>query len=728
MKLSAGKWRSWINMEFDEKISELTRGITDPKKRIETLLDEAYAMRRTDPGFTKQCSIHCLQESQKIGFKRGIAIALCYRGMAYYLEGEVHKALSSLDQSVALCLGNKNINTISLTWAVPLLRSYNLIGLIATDQGNFEQALTFLDNAHILANKLGDATQISLIRGNIANIHADLGHYPEAEKILQDEVKNLQDAQRELDPVRAASLFANLGRVLNLSGQLEKGESFLQQALDISRKFEMDSIQASILDELGNLELRRDNLDSAERYFRNAITLSQQNQDLVADLLIKGSLASVLLHMDKFQDAEIILQNAILAAEKEGLQGPLPKLILLQSQVFEKSGQTVKALAALKNFVELTTSVDGQKVIDNATQQELSRLRGFRNSIDKVWLIGSQIASLSDSDNALREMMKSIFDLTDADFIEIVLQKETGIEFLSGKKDQIELKSSFRPVNELQKLAILCITNGQEIMIQDLELDHYQFIDHFDPSKFEITPESPQTLLYFPLLMRGVPIGALSIQYRSKNRAASDMHISYRLLAQFVTIGLTNMNRLTEIKREKDILAEAASYDALTRLLNRRSIAERTMANFQAAKRQKFSYYVLLFDIDDFKSINDTLGHLAGDQSLKLVANHMRNVFKRASDHLGRYGGDEFTIMLIDTPKANVLSLAEKLRKEVEKKSYLIEQGYVHLTISMGISGRGPDEEFPAEVNAIFDEADKALYQAKKLGKNRFVFYGDGEE
>ena len=127
--------------------------------------------------------------------------------------------------------------------------------------------------------------------------------------------------------------------------------------------------------------------------------------------------------------------------------------------------------------------------------------------------------------------------------------------------------------------------------------------------------------------------------------------------------------------------------------------------------------------MDDFKGINDTWGHLAGDQALKLVSNHLKNIFKRATDHIGRFGGDEFVILLMDTPKKAVLDLVEKLRKEVELTSYPTEKGDVKLTISIGVSGRNPGDDYPPDYSVILDEADKALYQAKKRGQNQCVLY-----
>ena len=180
---------------------------------------------------------------------------------------------------------------------------------------------------------------------------------------------------------------------------------------------------------------------------------------------------------------------------------------------------------------------------------------------------------------------------------------------------------------------------------------------------------------------------------------------------------------MKEIGREKDILVEAVSYDKLTGLLNRRSLAERTTASYRNAARHKFDCNIVLIDVDHFKSNNDTWGHLTGDQDIRLVANHLKNVFKRATDYIGRFGGDEFLVMLTGTPREKVLDLAETLRTEIETKSYPAEKGDFHLTLSIGFSGRNTRDIFPPGINVLFDEADKAFYPSKWRGIDRFVFY-----
>jgi diguanylate cyclase (GGDEF)-like protein len=126
-----------------------------------------------------------------------------------------------------------------------------------------------------------------------------------------------------------------------------------------------------------------------------------------------------------------------------------------------------------------------------------------------------------------------------------------------------------------------------------------------------------------------------------------------------------------------------------------------------------------VIDIDNFKYFNDTYGHVAGDEMLKSVARTIRNAV-RSMDVVARYGGEEFTVILPHTNKKESHVIAERIRKEVEKLSQLSTVISEEYTISVGIA------EFPLDSNTIdgiIHNADRAMYTAKRLGKNRVVFY-----
>jgi diguanylate cyclase (GGDEF)-like protein/PAS domain S-box-containing protein len=173
-------------------------------------------------------------------------------------------------------------------------------------------------------------------------------------------------------------------------------------------------------------------------------------------------------------------------------------------------------------------------------------------------------------------------------------------------------------------------------------------------------------------------------------------------------------------------LGEMATTDALTQINNRRGFDEALAREWSRARRLGTGIALLLFDIDEFKSFNDSQGHLKGDECLRRIAGCLRDNLGRASDFVARYGGEEFAVLLMDIhPEHNGgLIVAERLRQAVERLAIphpASTLGYV--TISGGVATAWPQPALRGSIEAIsisiIREADAALYTAKYAGRNR---------
>lgn len=162
-----------------------------------------------------------------------------------------------------------------------------------------------------------------------------------------------------------------------------------------------------------------------------------------------------------------------------------------------------------------------------------------------------------------------------------------------------------------------------------------------------------------------------------------------------------------------------AAFDDLTSLHNKGSISELLAGLYRRAAAGQETLSVAMLDIDHFKRFNDSFGHLAGDNILKLLATALSR-FSRPGDHLGRFGGEEFLVILTDTDFDQAMKYAERLRREVEKLGKLLLKRYrgQPLTISIGIAAYEPDLK---SWGMLVAKADEALYGAKNSGRNRVV-------
>jgi diguanylate cyclase (GGDEF)-like protein len=166
-------------------------------------------------------------------------------------------------------------------------------------------------------------------------------------------------------------------------------------------------------------------------------------------------------------------------------------------------------------------------------------------------------------------------------------------------------------------------------------------------------------------------------------------------------------------------LTRNASHDDLTGLLNRSIFFEFLEAELNKAARMQTAFSVMMMDLDHFKSINDRYGHATGDQVLKQFAELLRSLLRK-SDIIGRIGGEEFAVILPDTHRQAAAKLAgEILRRTAARAVIQGRDGSINFTVSIGISTY---PEF-ANVNALMSEADRALYRAKKNGRNTVDVY-----
>lgn len=175
-------------------------------------------------------------------------------------------------------------------------------------------------------------------------------------------------------------------------------------------------------------------------------------------------------------------------------------------------------------------------------------------------------------------------------------------------------------------------------------------------------------------------------------------------------------NALSRLSEAHIVLQDLTTIDAVTGIRNRQYFDDVLSQEWGRALRQHYPITMLLLDIDKFKDVNDTYGHLAGDESLEAVAKAIDSSFNRPSDVVARYGGEEFVVILPYLERSIAGRMAEQVRSRIEKLNINADGHKIKLTISIGQVTLTPTEGMiPREIIA---RADQALYQAKSMGRN----------
>lgn len=272
--------------------------------------------------------------------------------------------------------------------------------------------------------------------------------------------------------------------------------------------------------------------------------------------------------------------------------------------------------------------------------------------------------------------------------------------------------------------AALSFVTSTENGLQEIEKRHFDLIltDHFLPEAnvFQLLTALQQRDRMIPVIVL-TRDGEVRLAREAFQKGIDDYLLKEELeaVSLFDVIGnVIEKRRVREEQIQREILLrEQAERDGLTGLYNHRYFLNLLEREFGRAKRYHGPLSLLMLDLDGFKSINDTCGHLQGDQILRQTARLLLQSV-RFVDMVARYGGDEFVILLPETDLKSATRAGERIVREIRKNPFLFENKIFPLSASIGIASYRSDLDSPGQ---LLKAADQALYEAKRKGRDRVV-------
>ena len=389
-----------------------------------------------------------------------------------------------------------------------------------------------------------------------------------------------------------------------------------------------------------------------------------------------------------------------------------------------------RALEALrKGQFDVAVPIDAEDEIG-----ELGReLRALADALKEQTEQSATLATISQRvnegllvDEVLDHVYENFFSLIPYDRIGLALLEE-GRAVVRAHWARSEAAEIQLPLGYSARLAGSSlediIRTGRPRILNDLE-DYLEKHPDSDSTR-RIVAEGMRSSLTCPLVVKGQAVGFLffsSMRPNTYNAAHQEVFLKIAdQLALTLEKGRIYQELLAitkELRLARDALETEATRDSLTGLWNRRSILDLLRRDLARAQRDERSLAAVMVDIDHFKSINDRVGHPAGDEVLKEVTRRLTSTL-RTADILGRIGGEEFLFILYPADERTALEVMERARRACEADPVVIEAGEFEVTISLGGTVIGDTEG--VDISTVLKTADHALYRAKNTGRNRAV-------
>ena len=353
------------------------------------------------------------------------------------------------------------------------------------------------------------------------------------------------------------------------------------------------------------------------------------------------------------------------------------------------------------NFNDLKITI--RKTLDHVKQlKALHRERQQRYLSDKLHALSEQMTTTLNLDEVLARFLKNMKEMFECDHAEVFLKHGNDLILAATTSEASRHDPLFTKLAG-EVLELVC---GQREPLTLTELKTMADAKFSCPDSID-----PDTLTFTPLISKhGVPGLVLITRARGKPFGKHERDAVYSLSGK-AAAAIENAKLFEDVRR-------LAITDSLTGLYNRRHFMEQAEKEVTRSLRYGNPLCAIMIDIDRFKHFNDNYGHAGGDVVLREVAEILSRECRK-TDLLGRYGGDEMIVLLIETDRELGLEIADRLRQTLAKRKFEVsDKKYIPVTVSMGMAAIGEEVN---NLSALLSLADQRLYSAKQKGRNRVV-------
>ena len=624
------------------------------------------------------------------------------------------------------------------------MRAHNSMGVVSFELQDYESALNYFFMVLTESEVNKDDEMKNRALNNIGEIHRllnnkeeALGYYHQAAQLAES-----MNVPRIIGPTDI-----NLAEIYLSLNDLSIAEEYFNRAFKIADENNYLQMKADALLGIGKLFLEKSNPD-AEKKLKEAEEIYINIDDKTCIAECRFQLGLYELQSKNLETAEVMINQAIKTAQELNIPGLLSRCYLRLSKIKKHGNDFESALEYYEKHHEIEEKHINERLRTRLkkitilyetehteTEKEAYRMQSMNlekanKEIQFINEIGQQITSSLEMDDIIKQTYSGLSGIMDISGFGVILYNETAEELLftnimeQGKTlDPYTIK-----LDENKSLASYCIIHRTPLLLNSRE-DSKEYIEQWKQGS-ELTMNSA---IFMPMQQRGRMIGCMTVQNTGRNMYKQSDLNTIGAVSTFLAIALDNSRVYAEVHKLNEVItnekqglevayrkiAHMANHDPLTNLPNRNLLNELLDRGIKIAKRTDTKLAVMYMDLDNFKPVNDTLGHESGDELLKIVADRLNNAL-RTSDTVARIGGDEFVAVLYNVEDENgVYAAAEKIIKTLGGEIKIKDVEF-RIGVSIGISIY---PEHDTRISELLVMADRAMYEAKQFGKNRALIY-----
>lgn len=693
-----------LSLNYYEDIYYHLRRLKNDETYIKYIISILDINFMKDPDETKLIVNNIIQIAEGNDYKLALGWGYAFEGALYFYKGNTLQAYENFSKAY-------DVFRVFEETEGQIYCCNGMLGIYSY-YGQFKDAIDWGIKGLELALEADLDYKIASININIVSLYIKYEMYEEAQSVIDRleayrsgincECKLLRDIDKAIIQIKKK----NYTEALNL----------VKRAIEKSKTDNINGLKDRVFLTAAVLYSKMGEYEIAEEYFQQAIDYADRFKSQRKSEILK-SFGSHYFRFGEVDKAERFLLEAEIEGRNLDKRFELIDIFYKLSKIYSGKNDYKRAYGYSKarnqimgDILSAQTSLAFSKVNAKNTQLDMVLYQEMYETINVISDIGKRITSSLELEDVVDIIYSEVGKIMNVDLLGIgFFYKNEYIEYeflvdRGNKTNPIKIH-----MGENVSFSEYCIKNNVDILVKDSQKEYRKYMSLDGKFKYNDIGR-PMSHIYCPMVLGENIIGIITVQHYSPDVYNYKDLTKIKLLSNYVSVALENSKLYKEAKY-------FSKYDQLTGVYNRREIYKIGNDIFSASRNFNKPVSILMIDIDKFKKINDSYGHYIGDRVLEYTGNILNN---RLSSHgyVGRYGGEEFMVLLPNVEQDKALEFAEAIRNFLEKTEFEADNTKFNATASIGVhTVCGNMTDFEKCVHL----ADTALYKAKSEGRNQVV-------